>query len=104
MCRGFTATRAHRLCPAGMSSVDVDLRPARPWRIAVLLAAIACLGLTMCVRSEQKRAPAKPSAQNAAPAQAVPAEPVPAQTQKPAPPPPKPDYFPATKAPGGMYR
>ncbi|HEY5951993.1 MAG TPA: hypothetical protein VIV40_41135 [Kofleriaceae bacterium] len=82
-----------------MSSVDsMDLRPARPWRILILLAAIGCLGLTMCVRSEQKRAPEKPAAR-AAP------RPQTQQAPEPAPnPPAKPDYFPATKAPGGMYR
>jgi hypothetical protein len=86
-----------------MSSVEVDLRPPRPWRIVILIAAVACLGLTMCVRSEQKRAPARPSVQNTAQPQA-PTE-SPQQAQKPAPPPPpRPDYFPATKAPGGMYR
>lgn len=86
-----------------MSSLDtVDLRPPRrPLRIAILLAAISCLGLTMCVRSEQKRAPAKPVVQ---PQGQVP-EPAPAPPQQQAnPPPAKPDYFPATKAPGGFYR
>jgi len=83
-----------------MSSTDsMDLRapPARFWRITVLLAALACLGLTMCVRSE-KRAPAKPATTNQ---QAAPPQ---QQTQAPQPPPAKPEYFNATKAPGGMYR
>jgi hypothetical protein len=85
-----------------MSSVDsYDLRrPSKPWRIAIVIAAVACLGLTMCVGSEQKRAPAKPAAQPATQAQ----EPAPPPPQSAQPPAPKPDYFPATKAPGGMYR
>jgi hypothetical protein len=86
-----------------MSSDDpYDLRaPRRPVRIAILIAAIACLGLTMCVRSEQKHAPAKPSP----PAQAAPqqAPNTPAQQQTPAKPERDPRYFNATKAPGGMY-
>ncbi|HEY5925885.1 MAG TPA: hypothetical protein VIV11_29560 [Kofleriaceae bacterium] len=81
-----------------MSTTDsVNLRPPGwLWRVAILLAAIACLGLTMCVRSEQKRAPEKPTIRSA-----------PQQQQQAEPPPPprqKPEYFPATKAPGDMYR
>jgi hypothetical protein len=85
-----------------MSSADpFDLRPPRrPLRIAILIAAIACLGLTMCVRADQKPAPAKP-----VPAQAAPQDP-PAQQQQqqaPAKPEREPRYFNATKAPGHMY-
>lgn len=88
-----------------MSSADpVNLRPPpRPLRIAVLIAAIACLGLTMCVRSEQKPAPARPAARPAPQAQS-PEAPAPKPAAETKAPPPKPDYFPATKAPGEMYR
>jgi hypothetical protein len=82
-----------------MSSADsYDLRPSRrPLRIAILIAAIACLGLTMCVSSQKQPAPVKPTP----PAQAAPQQPA-----KPEPQPQQqkdPRYFNATKAPGGMY-
>jgi hypothetical protein len=69
-------------------------------RIAILIAAIACLGLTMCVRSEHKHAPVKPAA---VPAQPAPAQPAQQQQQAPAKPAMEPRYFNATKAPGYMY-
>jgi hypothetical protein len=88
-----------------MSSADnLDLRPKRPVRIVVLIAAVACLGLTMCVRSEQKRPPATPRPTTQ---QGQTQEPQPPQQAKPDEgdmPKSKPDYFPATKAPGGFYR
>lgn len=84
-----------------MSSADsLDIRPPRrPLRIAILIAAITCLGLTMCVRSDHKP-PVKP-----APAQAAPqAQPPPAQQQQQGDmSKQKPRYFNATKAPGFMY-
>jgi len=65
-------------------------RPPPGLRVAILVAAVACLGLTMCART------AKPP-------------PPPPQQQKQAPPleegkmaKQKPTYFPATKAPGGI--
>jgi hypothetical protein len=83
-----------------MSTTDsFDLRPPRrPLRIAILLLAIAALGLTMCVRSEQKVAkPAPPQPTQQAPAPAV------QQQQTPTKPADDPRYFNATKAPGYMY-
>jgi hypothetical protein len=80
-------------------------RPPVPLRIAILVAAVACLGLAMCGRSkqappaqpptntQQSPDPAAGSAPDPAPATA------PAETEKP-----KLDPFPATKAPGRLYR
>jgi len=71
--------------------------------VAVLVGAVACLGLTMCARTQ------KPPPQQSRPQQAQP-------QPQPNPPPQapaleegdmakrKPTYFPATKAPGGMYQ
>lgn len=87
-----------------MSSADsVDLRPRRPLRVAVLIAAVACLGLTMCVRSEKKHAPAKP-VPNTQQGQTQEPPPEPAKPEEGDMSKSKPDYFPATKAPGGFYR
>jgi len=81
-------------------------RPPAPVRIAVLLVAVAALGLTMCVRTEHapKTTPATqvptpaiaPSAATQAPERAAPPD------AAPKPPPPR-DYFPATKAAGAFY-
>jgi hypothetical protein len=68
---------------------DHDLRMTRPRaaiRVAILIAAVACLGLAMCARN---RPPANPPAQVA-----------PAPKPEPA---PDPRTFPATKAPGRLY-
>ena len=82
-----------------MSSADsYDLRPSRrPLRIAILIAAIACLGLTMCVSSQKQPAPATAAPTQAAPQPATPdAQQQQGQMKEPR-------YFNATKAPGGMY-
>ena len=81
-------------------------RPPPAVRVAVLIAAVACLGLTMCART-QKPPPNPPVQQHQQQAQ-------PAKPQQPPPQAPaleegdmakrKPTYFPATKAPGGMYQ
>jgi hypothetical protein len=86
-----------------MSTDPYDLRPpGRPLRIAILIAAVACLGLTMCVSSEHKRPPAKPTP----PAQAAPQpQAKPQDQQKYEEGKMKEDsrYFNASKAPGAMY-
>lgn len=73
-------------------------RPSAPVRVFILVAAVACLGLAMCAHSQQPAPAANtaqvPQAQAAQPPDAAPAPP----------PPPKPTYFNATKAPGGLYR
>ena len=83
-----------------MSSADsYDLRPSRrPLRIAILIAAIACLGLTLCVSSQKQPAPANPAPTQAAPQPATPDAQQQQQGQMK-----EPRYFNATKAPGGMY-
>jgi len=65
-------------------------RPPHGLRVAILVAAVACLGLTMCART------AKPPPANT-PAQQQPAKPEEGKMAKQ-----KPTYFPATKAPGGI--
>jgi hypothetical protein len=87
------------------------MRPPRPVRVAVLVAAVACLGLTMCAHS---RGPSSSGAQDttqqaayapqAAPSHDGRAQPktasIPADAERAAPP----DYyFSATKAPGPIY-
>ena len=79
--------------------LDVMRRPARLVRIVIVLAALSCLGLTMCVRSDRK-APSTPAPQNQQSTQ--PAAPPSRATQ--AKPERKPEYFPATKAAGPLYR
>lgn len=77
-------------------------RPRAAIRIAVLVAAVACLGLAMCARTRPvANAPANPT--QAAP-QPVP-QTQPQTQQAPQPPPPRdePRTFPATKAPGRLY-
>jgi len=66
-------------------------RPAPVIRVFVLVAAVVCLGLTMC--HSEKKATNPPA--NAQPTQAQPTQP---QQAQPANPPPT--YFPATKAAG----
>jgi hypothetical protein len=69
-------------------------RPAPVIRVFVLVAAIVCLGLTMC-HAEKKAT--TPPANQAQPMQAQPTQ-APAQQAQPANPPPT--YFPATKSAG----
>ena len=71
------------------------MRPPISVRIGVLVAAVACLGLAMCARSERAKPTTPANAQQAAPQAAQPQ-----QAAKPA---PKPEYFPATKAAGPIY-
>jgi hypothetical protein len=66
-------------------------RPAPIIRVFVLVAAIVCLGLTMC-HSEKKATTPAPQAQP------TPTQPAPTQQAQPANPPPT--YFPATKSAG----
>jgi hypothetical protein len=80
-------------------------RPPVPLRIAILVAAVACLGLAMCGRSKQQP-PAQPPAntQQANPPAgsdqgSAPATPTADPDVKP-----KLDPFPATKAPGRLYQ
>jgi hypothetical protein len=77
-------------------------RPRAAIRIAVLVAAVACLGLAMCARTRPvANAPANPPK-----TQVMPQPQVQPQTQQQAPQPPPPENprtFPATKAPGRLY-
>ncbi len=57
----------------------------------------------MCVRSEKKHAPAKP-VPNTQQGQTQEPPPEPAKPEEGDMSKSKPDYFPATKAPGGFYR
>jgi hypothetical protein len=68
-------------------------RPAPIVRVFVLVAAIVCLGLTMC-HSDKKATTPAPQPQ----AQPTPTQPTPTQQAQPANPPPT--YFPATKSAG----
>jgi hypothetical protein len=69
-------------------------RPPPGLRVAILVAAVACLGLTMCARTAK---PPPPPANKPAQQQQQPAKPEEGQMAKQ-----KPTYFPATKAPGGI--
>jgi hypothetical protein len=99
-----------------MESTTPRRRPAPAVRAIVLLAAITCLGLTMC---HSERRASSPQANAAEPAQPDPAQPSvdpaqsaapaaratkPVQAKRPASNPPAqsadPTYFPATKAAG----
>lgn len=72
-------------------------RPPPGLRVAILVAAVACLGLAMCARTAKP--PPPPPAPPAASKQAAPEQREEGTMSKQ-----KPTYFPATKAPGGMYR
>ena len=75
-----------------------DQRPARPIRIAVLVAAVACLGLAMCTRTQSSPTQQPPVNHGGTPTAKATAAPADA-----APPEPPPYYFSATKAPGPIY-
>jgi len=82
-------------------------RPPPALRVAILVAAVACLGLTMCARNRPPLPPQQPQQQVQQPQQQQP-QPPPQQTAPPAQEEgnmakQKPTYFPATKAPGGFY-
>jgi len=63
-------------------------RPPPGLRVAIVVAAVACLGLTMCART--------PKPPPAAPKKAAPQLEEGKMSKQ------KPTYFPATKAPGGL--
>ncbi len=83
-------------------------RPPPAVRVVILVAAVACLGLAMCVRSQPPPKPPAPAAQAQPPAQPDAGESVGMPMMK------EPgkmgkkekdrDYFPATKAPPQLYR
>lgn len=74
-------------------------RPPPSLRVAILIAAVACLGLAMCARTPSSSTTPPP------PANAGPQAPEPAAPPDAAPEPatPRIDSFPATKAPGRLY-
>jgi hypothetical protein len=81
-------------------------RPPPTLRIAIVIAAVACLGLAMCARSKPQTTPqaAPPPAQANPPTQQAPDDnsnaPPPIETGKGK---KGEDHFPATKAPGRLY-
>jgi type IV pilus biogenesis protein CpaD/CtpE len=77
----------------------MSTRPPAPVRVLVLLGAVAALLLAVCARQPKTTAPpAAAEPQAPSPAQAAPE--VDAGQAAPA---PEPTYFPATKAPPGLF-
>jgi hypothetical protein len=88
-------------------------RPPPTVRAAVLVAAIACLGLAMCTHADRGRDTSFPATKAPSQLYAPPQTPrqAPQQATQRAAPPDAPvrdesrsDYFPATKAPSRLYR
>jgi len=76
--------------------------------VAVLVAAVACLGLTMCARTQKppppKQTQTQTQTQQQPPPQASDPNGAPMQVEEGDMAKRKPTYFPASKAPGGMYQ
>ena len=84
------------------------MRPPAPLRLTILVAAITCLGLTMCARTKQASSPPAAPANVANPAPASPdAHPpgtgVRMELEEGVMGKKQPEYLPATKAPPGLY-